>query len=104
MIDTWRDLANIIAERAVAVGPHPMARRLQTVNSTAGAVPAGPIVDRDVVRQLTDSLADLSTRARHRMDQLTDQDSVTQTILTGVAEAEEQQLGMARVPVFKGAT
>ena len=98
LVDSWRELADTVAERAVAVGFFP--------DGQSGAVSTGseiPAVERGaleadvVVRELVRRLADVAERIRARMDRLGELDLASQDVLIEVVRALEQQLWMLRV-------
>jgi starvation-inducible DNA-binding protein len=70
-VDAWHGVADTVAERAVAIGHFPDGQS-PTVATQAAVAPVdrGPIGDADVVRLLTRRIADVSERARGRMDRL----------------------------------
>jgi starvation-inducible DNA-binding protein len=97
LIDSWRELADTVAERAVAIGHWP--------DGQAGAVAAaielapierGAVEDHVVVGELTDRLAQISEYVRGRMDRLGEFDAASQDVLVEVARELEQQLWMMR--------
>jgi starvation-inducible DNA-binding protein len=98
LVDAWRELADTVAERAVALGFSP--------DGQAAAVAAGsniPAVERGmleadiVVRELVQRLADVAECNRTRMDRLGELDLASQDVLIEVVRALEQQLWMLRV-------
>jgi starvation-inducible DNA-binding protein len=97
LVDSWRELADTVAERGVALGYSP--------DGQAAAVSAGseiPVVERGsleaevVVRELVQRLADVAERIRARMDRLGELDLASQDVLIEVVRALEQQLWMVR--------
>lgn len=98
LVDAWREAADEVAERAIALG-HPPDGRSQTVAERTELEPlaAGPIADHDVVTALTERLTDAIGRIRTRMDRLEDVDAVTADLLHGVVMGLEKQLWMIRV-------
>ena len=98
LVDSWRELSDTVAERAVAIGYIP--------DGQAGAIVAangrrelerGPIEDRAVVRELTRRLAEVCERIRERMDRLGELDAASQDVLIEVLRELEKQLWMVRV-------
>ena len=98
LVDSWRELSDTVAERAVAIGYIP--------DGQAGAIVAangrrelerGPIEDRAVVRELTRHLAEVCERVRERMDRLGELDAASQDVLIEVLRELEKQLWMVRV-------
>ena len=67
LIDSWRELADTVAERAVAIGFSPDGQST-TIASDAPlrAVNRGEIEDPVVVRELTGRLAEVAERAREQ--------------------------------------
>ena len=97
LVDAWRELADTVAERAVALGHWPDGQA-GTVAGTSGleAVSSGAVADRDVVELLASRLIDVVGRARARMDRLEAVDLASQDVLIEVVRALEQQLWMVR--------
>jgi starvation-inducible DNA-binding protein len=98
LVDSWHELADTIAERAVALGfvPDGQAQAL-VAGSQLAPVPHGPIEDHLVVRELTQRLADVSERIRGQMDRLGDVDLASQDVLIEVVRELEKQQWMLRV-------
>jgi starvation-inducible DNA-binding protein len=97
LIDSWRELADTVAERAVAIGfwPDGQAGAIAAGSKLAG-VERGPIEDHAIVAELTRRLADVAERVRARMDRLGELDAASQDVLVEVVRALEQQLWMVR--------
>ena len=96
LVDSWRELADTVAERAVAIG-FAVDGQSATVAGAVRSVETGPIEDRVVVRELTTRLADVVERMRGRMDRLGELDAASQDVLIEVLRALEKQLWMVRV-------
>ena len=98
LVDSWRELSDTVAERAVALGffPDGQAEAVSAGSELAG-VARGAIEDSAVVRELAQRLADVSERIRGRMDRLGELDLASQDVLIEVVRALEQQLWMIRV-------
>src|SRR6201997_2399132 len=97
LIDSWRELADTVAERAVAIGFFPDGQSATIARDSAvGAVDRGVIEDRAVVSELTSRLAQAGERIRARMDRLGELDAASQDVLIEVLRALEQQLWMVR--------
>jgi starvation-inducible DNA-binding protein len=97
LVESWRDLSDTVAERAVALGFIP--------DGQAAAVAAGsqlaPVVrdsleDHVVVRDLTHRVAEVSERVRTRMNRLGDADVASQDVLIEVVRELEKQQWMLR--------
>lgn len=97
-VDAWRDAADTVAERAVALG-HAPDGRAGTVAERSGLspLPAGPIADREVIAAFTRLLTEAVGAIRDRMDRIEDVDTVTADLLHGVVAGLEENLWMVRV-------
>jgi starvation-inducible DNA-binding protein len=97
LIDSWRELADTVAERSVAIGHMPDGQaRAVAEAAEREPLPAGQIGDHAVVRELTERLQSAAERARGRMDRLGEFDGASQDVLTEVVRALEMQLWMVR--------
>jgi starvation-inducible DNA-binding protein len=97
LIDTWRELADTVAERAVAIGVSPDGQSATvTKDSPLREVDRGELEDHVVVRELTNRLAEVAERARERMERLGDLDAASQDVVIDVVRALEKQLWMTR--------
>src|ERR671937_2379676 len=97
LVDSWRELSDTVAERAVALGFSPDGQAAAV--SAASDIPAverGALEADVVVRELTQRLADVAERNRARMDRLGELDLASQDVLIEVVRAIEQQLWMVR--------
>ncbi len=98
MIDDWRDMADTVGERAVALGHSPDGRTATVAaRSELPSLEPGPQLDRELIGALTRVLTEAVDIVRTRMDRLEDFDTVTADILHGVAAKLEEQLWMVRV-------
>jgi starvation-inducible DNA-binding protein len=97
-IDEWRQAADAVAERAVALG-HAPDGRVGTVATASPLEPLaeGSLVDHVVVSSVTRLLTDAIGAIRERMDRLEDVDTVTADLLHGVVAKLEENLWMIRV-------
>lgn len=97
LIDSWRELADAVAERAVAIGIAPDGQSATVAaDSPLRGVERGELEDRVVILELTGRLAEVAERARERMDRLGELDAASQDVVTEVVRALEQQLWMIR--------
>jgi starvation-inducible DNA-binding protein len=97
LVDSWRDLGDTVAERAVAIGFAPDGQAATVAaGSQVAPVEQGAIEDRAVVRELTRRLAEVGERVRGRMDRLGELDAASQDVLIEVVRELEQQLWMIR--------
>lgn len=97
LVDSWRDLSDTVAERAVALGIAPDGRS-GTINANSGVerVDAGALDTDTALRELVRRLADVTERIRGRMDRLGDLDLASQDVLIEVVRELEKQLWMLR--------
>src|SRR5215208_6838118 len=95
LVDSWRDLADTVAERAVALGfvPDGQARAIVAGSQLKG-VAAEALEGHVVVRHMVDRVAQVSESARERMDRLGERDAVSQDVLIDVVRTLEQQQWM----------
>jgi starvation-inducible DNA-binding protein len=103
LVDSWRELGDTVAERAVALGFAPDGQAAAV--SAASEIPAlerGVLEAEVVVRELVQRLADVAERIRARMDRLGELDLASQDVLIEVVRALEQQLWMLRVQFTAG--
>jgi starvation-inducible DNA-binding protein len=98
MIDSWRELGDTVAERAVAIGFMPDGQAGTVARDSAvEAVERGVIEDQLVVRALTHRLVGTVERIRPRMNRLSELDPASEDVLIEVVRALEEQLWMMRV-------
>jgi starvation-inducible DNA-binding protein len=97
LVDSWRALADTVAERAVAVGhwPDGQAQAVAAGNDHT-AIERGPVDDQAVLLLLAGRLAEVSERSRQRLDRLGELDLVSQDVLIEVVRKLEEQLWMSR--------
>jgi starvation-inducible DNA-binding protein len=104
LVDSWRDLSDTVAERAVALGfaPDGLAG---TVSASSGIAPvdAGSLDTDSATHQLAERLADVGERIRSRMDRLGEIDLASQDVLIEVVRELEKQLWMLRASLPAGA-
>jgi len=97
LVDSWRDLGDTVAERAVALGVIPDGQSGAVSAATEIApVERGPIEDRAVVRELTNRVAQVSERVRGRLDRVGELDLASQDVLIEVLRELEKQQWMLR--------
>ena len=97
LVDSWRDLADIVAERAVALGFIPDGQS-QAVAASSQLAPVAQeaIDDHVVVRELTHRIAEISELTRERMTRLGEVDLASQDVLIEVVRELEKQQWMLR--------
>jgi len=98
LVDQWRNAADEVAERAVALG-YSVDGQVRTVaaRTILTPLPEGQILDQDVIAAFTRLLTDAISDTRGRMDKLEDVDTVTADLLHSVVDGLEQNLWMIRV-------
>ena len=97
LVDSWRDLSDTVAERAVALGIAPDGQAA-TVSAHSGIEPVDPgALDTDTaLRELVTRHAGVTERIRTRMDRLGELDLASQDVLVEVVRELEKQLWMIR--------
>ena len=97
LVDSWRELSDSVAERAVAIGFIPDGQAQAIASGTELApVERAALEDHAVVREATHRIADVSERVRARMDRLGELDAASQDVLIEVVRALEEQQWMLR--------
>src|SRR5690349_10094740 len=92
LVESWRDLSDTVAERAVALGVAPDGQAAAVAGSGIEPVDAGSLDTDTATRQLVERLADVTERIRSRMDRLGELDLVSQDVLIeALRELEKQQ-------------
>ena len=98
LVDSWRELSDVVAERAVALGYYPDGQSAAVAaGSGLARLERGALQDHAVVRELTGHLADVAERVRERMDRMGEIDAASQDVLIEVLRELEKQLWMIRV-------
>lgn len=97
LVDSWRELADTVAERAVALGfiPDGQAKAVAAGSQLAAVAPTA-LGDHLVVRELTHRIAEVSEQVRDRMNRLGDADLASQDVLIEVVRQLEEQQWMLR--------
>ena len=97
LVDSWRELSDTVAERAVALGYSPDGQAAAVSHgSQITPVDAGALDTDTATRQLVERLADVTERIRGRMDRLGEIDLASQDVLIEVVRDLEKQLWMLR--------
>jgi starvation-inducible DNA-binding protein len=98
MIDTWREAADAIGERAAALGHSPDGRTATVAARTPlTSLAEGPQAGNSLVTSLTTILDEVVGLVRERTDRIEDLDPVTADLLRGITATLEKQLWMIRV-------
>jgi starvation-inducible DNA-binding protein len=104
LVDSWHDLADTVAERAVAIGTFPDGQAgVVAARSLARPLEPAAIEDHVVVRDLAHRIAEVSELARARMDRLGELDAASQDVLIEVVRTLEEQQWMVRAQLPHGA-
>ena len=97
LVDSWRELSDTVAERAVALGYAPDGQAAAvSQGSEIAPVDHGALDTDTATRELVERLADVTERIRGRMDQLGEIDLASQDVLVEVVRELEKQLWMLR--------
>ena len=97
LVDSWRALADMVAERAVAIGFTPDGQApAVSAGSELAPVERGALEDHVVVRDITHRVAMVSERVRGRMERLGELDAASQDVVIEVVRALEEQQWMLR--------
>ena len=103
LVESWRELADALAERAVAIGYWPDGQANPIASGPEHtAVTRGPIEDRAVVSLLVATLVELVDRTRARLDRLGELDLVSRDLMIRVLGELEKQLWMSRSQLSLG--
>jgi starvation-inducible DNA-binding protein len=97
LVDSWRELSDTVAERAVAVGVFPDGQASAVTSAPEyRSLVAAAIADHAAVAELVRRVAEVSERTRTRADRLGELDAVSQDVLIDVLRALEEQVWMLR--------
>lgn len=98
LVDSWREMADTVAERIVAVGASPDAQA-STVAKDSGwdRIEVRALSSQEVVRIVTQRLSEAAERDRDRMIRLGNLDLASQDVLIEQLREMEKQLWMLRV-------
>jgi starvation-inducible DNA-binding protein len=97
LVDSWRELSDTVAERAVALGYSPDGQAAAvSQRSEIAPVDRGALDTDTATRQLVERVADVAERIRGRMDRLGEIDLASQDVLIEVVRELEKQLWMVR--------
>jgi starvation-inducible DNA-binding protein len=96
-VASWSTLADLVAERSVAVGYSPDGQAKTIAESgELSEVTTGPLPDREVIQILTHRLIEAVANCRVRIATIGNYDLASQDVLIKVALALEEQLWMVR--------
>jgi starvation-inducible DNA-binding protein len=98
VVEIARNHADVVAERAVAIGVNPDGRvRTVADSSRLGQLEAGHLQDDKVIAAMTDLLAEITQRFRAHIDATDDADLVSQDLLIAATRDLEEQHWMFEV-------
>jgi starvation-inducible DNA-binding protein len=104
LVQSWRDLADTVAERIVTVGGYPDGQAFTVASKTSWMpIEPGPIESQEAVRAVARRLAEAGERTRNRVNRLGQLDVASQDVLIQVLRDLEKQLWMVRVQLSHGA-
>jgi starvation-inducible DNA-binding protein len=97
LVDSWRTLADTVAERAIAIGAavDGQARTVAADSPLAGVEP-GAVEDAVLVRELAARLSETAERTRERAERVSELDTASEDLLIEVIRTLEEQLWMVR--------
>jgi starvation-inducible DNA-binding protein len=98
LIDSWRLLADTVAERVSAIGISPDGRAATVASDTEiKTIHDGPIKDTEVIHALTERLAVAIAKLNERNERVAEIDPTSEDVLTEVARALEENHWMLAV-------
>lgn len=98
LVDSWRGLADVVAERAAALGVAVDGQALTVAGSSwFGPVPVGPVEARIAVWEMTRRVAEVAEEVRFRLGPVGEVDLVSQDVLLDVVRTLEKQQWLLRV-------
>jgi starvation-inducible DNA-binding protein len=105
LVDSWRELSDTLAERAVALGFAPDGQAAAINDGSEIAPVDSGVLDTDTAtRELVQRLADVTERIRSRMDRLGEIDLASQDVLIETIRELEKQQWMLRASLPAGAS
>ncbi len=103
LVDSWRELADTVAERAIAIGTAIDGQaRAVAAESPLAAVEPGAVEDRMLVNELAARVAQTAERTRERAERASELDPPSEDLLIEVIRALEEQLWMVRAQIPAG--
>jgi starvation-inducible DNA-binding protein len=104
LVDSWRELSDTVAERAVALGFAPDGQAAAVGEGSEITPVDNSFLDTDsATRELVERLADVTERIRGRMDRLGEIDLASQDVLIETIRELEKQQWMLRASLPAGA-
>ncbi len=100
-VDVWRELSDVVAERAATIGASPDGQAETIAGATQlEPLPSGHLSDQQVLKAISDRLGAATTRTRERIDRVAVVDPITCDLFVNVAGTLEKQLWMihAQIP------
>lgn len=97
LVDSWRDLADVVAERAVTIGFWPDGQATAVAGeSELSGLKRGPVHDHRAVTELTQRLGETTERVRAHMNRIGALDVISQDVLIEVVRVLQQHEWMLR--------
>jgi starvation-inducible DNA-binding protein len=97
LVDSWRNLSDTVAERAVALGIAPDGQSAAvSASSRVAPIEVGALNTVAALDELVPRLADVAARIRARMERLGELDAASQDVLIEAVRELEKQLWMLR--------
>jgi starvation-inducible DNA-binding protein len=97
LVDSWQEMADKVAERAVALGHFPDGQAdAIVVSGNHSPLHAGRVDDEAVLTEVVERVAATSESIREGMERIGELDLVTQDLLIGLVAELEEQLWMTR--------
>lgn len=104
LVDSWRELSDTVAERAVALGVAPDGQAAAVVEGSGIEPVDASFLDTDTAtRELVQRLADVTERIRGRLERLGELDLASQDVLIETIRELEKQQWMLRASLPAGA-
>jgi starvation-inducible DNA-binding protein len=98
LVDSWRELADVVAERAAALGAAVDGQALTIAGSSLfGPVPVGPVATHIAVWEMTRRVAEVAEEVRFRLGPVGEVDLVSQDVLLDVVRTLEKHQWLLRV-------
>jgi starvation-inducible DNA-binding protein len=98
LVDEWRNLSDVVAERAAAIGVSPDGRAPTVIGqSDLQPIDPGPTPVPIALRELTARVSLIDSRVRDRCQRLGELDLGSQDVVIEAARTLEKQLWMLRV-------
>jgi starvation-inducible DNA-binding protein len=95
-VDSWRELFDVVAERAAAIDVPPDGRITAVVEAVVGRVEAGRVSAATAVHLISAEVAAVAQNVRSRVGRVGELDPCSQDVLIEMSPTLEKQLWMLR--------